>query len=161
MPPPIPPFQAFLEENRTLVYRYLTAAAGPHDADDLFQETFMAALRAYPRLADATNLRGWILTIATRKVIDAARARARRAIPMDELEDLAAPVGPAPSDGDGALWESVRSLPAKQRAAVVQRFVLDRSYGDIAEVMGSSEETVRANVYQGLQALRRRYADAS
>ena len=75
----MPPFQRFLDEHREEVYRFLVVAAGRNDADDCFQETFVSALRAYPRLTDASNLRGWILTIASRKAIDAARARGRRA----------------------------------------------------------------------------------
>ena len=73
----IPAFQTFLDEHRTVVYRFLVAAAGPNDADDCFQETFVAALRAYPKLENGDNLRAWVLAIATRKVIDAGRARNR------------------------------------------------------------------------------------
>jgi DNA-directed RNA polymerase specialized sigma24 family protein len=61
-----PPFQVFLEEQRTMVYRFLLAQVGPNDADDCFQESFLAALRAYPKVGDCSNLRGWVLTIASR-----------------------------------------------------------------------------------------------
>ena len=59
-----PPFQRFLDEQREPVWRFLVASVGREHADDCFQETFLAALRAYPRLRDAENLRGWALTIA-------------------------------------------------------------------------------------------------
>jgi DNA-directed RNA polymerase specialized sigma24 family protein len=48
----------------------------------------------------------------------------------------------------------VRSLPGKQRAAVVHRFVLDLDYRAIAERMGTSEEAARQNVRAGLRRLR-------
>ena len=89
----IPPFQSFLEEHRTVVYRFLLAQVGPNDADDCFQEAFLAALRAYPTLRDASNLRGWILTIATRKALDSGRRRQRRAIPVDDVAAAASTVG--------------------------------------------------------------------
>ena len=54
----MPPFQAFLDEHRDDVYRFLVASVGPQEADDCFQETFLAALRAYPRLRRDSNLRG-------------------------------------------------------------------------------------------------------
>ncbi len=156
----VPPFQTFLEEQRTIVYRFLLAAVGPADADDCFQETFLSALRAYPGLSDARNLRSWILTIATRKAIDAGRARARRPVPDDEAIRVAvdgrADAG-EPSlevDVSDPLWSAVRDLPPRQRAAVVHRHVLDRSYAEIAELMGCSEETARANVFQGMKKLR-------
>jgi RNA polymerase sigma factor (sigma-70 family) len=148
----LPPFSDFLDEHRGTVYRFLMAAVGPHEADDCFQDTFVAALRAYPRLTDASRLDRWILRIASRKAIDHHRAAGRRAIPSDELpERQATPSGPG---FDSDLRAAVSSLPPKQRVAVIHRHVLDRSYADVAEVMGISEEAARANVYQGVKKLR-------
>jgi RNA polymerase sigma factor (sigma-70 family) len=148
----VPPFSSFLEEHRGTVYRFLMAAVGPHEADDCFQDTFVAALRAYPRLTDGSKLDRWVLRIASRKAIDHHRAAGRRAIPSGDLPEQAAPGGRPELDGD--LRAAVASLPPKQRVAVVHRHVLDRSYADVAEVMGISEEAARANVYQGVKKLR-------
>ena len=157
----IPPFQAFLEEHRTIVYRFLLAQVGPNDADDCFQDAFLAALRAYPTLRDASNLRGWILTIATRKALDAGRRRQRQPLAVGDVADVAdVPDRSAEREvfdrlsSQNGLWQAVRELPPRQRAAVVHRFVLDRSYTDIGEAMGSTEEAARANVYQGVKKLR-------
>src|SRR6478672_11838368 len=106
----LPPFEDFMEEHRVIVYRFLMASAGPSEADDCFQETFLSALRAYPTLRDGSNLRAWVLTIATRKVIDAARARARRAVPVAEPDPGASRDEESP-DGAGPIWEAVRALP--------------------------------------------------
>src|SRR5438445_13084628 len=84
----LPPFQVFLEQNRTMVYRFLRASVGANDADDLFQDTFLAALRAYPRLRHGENLRSWVLTIATRKTIDSARSAKRRPIAVADVDAL-------------------------------------------------------------------------
>ncbi len=59
-----------------------------------------------------------------------------------------------PEPHDDALWAAVRALPPRQRIAVVHRHVLDRSYDEIAELMGCSLEAARANVYQGTKRLR-------
>ena len=170
--PELPAFSRFLEEHRTAVYAFLRASLGPDDADDCFQDTFLAALRAYPDLRDASNLRGWIFAIASRKAIDAARARARRPVavgsPVDAAE--AGPDGKGRRDGEHALpelaalgdeelWRAVRALPDRQREAVVHRFVLDRPYVEIAAAMGGTEEAARANVHQGLKRLRREWVD--
>ena len=149
----LPPFTDFLEEHKGTVYRFLMAAVGPREADDAFQETFVSALRAYPRLTDASKLDRWVLRIASRKAIDHHRATSRRAIPSGDLpEHAATPGGGAELDSD--LRAAVASLPPKQRVAVVHRHVLDRSYADVADVMGISEEAARANVYQGVKKLR-------
>ena len=154
----LPPFQALLDENRVDLYRFLLGTVGPNDADDCFQETFLGALRAYPRLRHADNLRGWLFAIAARKAIDAERARRRAPVPVERVPDRTAGREPrAAVDGTDPLWEAVRDLPPRQRVAVVHRVVLDRPYPELAEVMGSSVETARANVYQGLRRLRERW----
>jgi RNA polymerase sigma factor (sigma-70 family) len=147
----LPPFQSLVDEHGVDLHRYLVAVAGPHDGADAFQETLLAALRAYPELTSDRNLRGWLFTIAHRKVIDQARSRARRALPVAETPDI----GVHDADGsDRALWSAVAQLPPKQRSAVVQRYLLDRPYAEIAEVIGSSEEAARQNVRAGLRRLR-------
>ena len=165
----IPPFHRFLEEHRTAVYRFLVSTVGPQEADDCFQETFLSALRAYPELRHAENLRGWVLAIAARKGIDAARARGRRPRPVADVTETLAehrlaeryarqPEHPVEAS-DGLLWERVRALPDRQRVAVIHRVLLDRSYPEIASVMATSVEAARANVYQALKKLRERWPD--
>ena len=136
-----------------MVYRFLRVAVGPHDADDCFQETFMAALRAYPTLSHADALDRWLLRIASRKAIDHHRGTVRAAIPVAELPERAAQ--PETRDPvDPAVAAAVRTLPPRQRVAVVHRLVFDRSYAEVAALMGSTEETARANVSQGVRRLR-------
>ena len=150
---PVPPFQEFLDAQRATVYRFLTVAVGPHDADDCFQETFLAALRAYPRLEDGRRLDRWILRIASRKAIDHHRAGTRRAAPTGDVPERPTH-DPEPIAEDDPLWAAVRDLPPRQRVAVVHRHVLDRPYVEIAELMGISEAAARANVYQATKRLR-------
>jgi RNA polymerase sigma factor (sigma-70 family) len=155
----LPPFQRFLDMHRDTVYRYLVFAAGPQEADDAFQETFMAALRAYPGLRSAENLRGWILRIAHNKAIDAARARGRRPVPVPEPPERQEPGAAAPtSDGlDPELWSRVRELPPKQRGAVLLRFVGDLEHAQIARALDCSEEAARRNLHVGLERLRKEW----
>jgi RNA polymerase sigma factor (sigma-70 family) len=163
----LPPFQALLDAHGRDVYRFLISQVGPGDADDCYQETWLAALRAYPDLRDASNLKSWILTIAHRKVIDHARARSRRAVPVPSVVETAAdggadvlgaapPAEPVVVEEDG-LWAQVAALPDKQRTAVALRFVVDAAYVEIGNVMETSEEAARRNVHEGLKRLRREY----
>ena len=152
----LPPFQALLDAHGREIHRFLVATVGGTDADDCYQETWLAALRAYPRLRDARNLRGWIFTVAHRKAIDHLRASRRRPIPVEEV-----PERPRPSVDDGRpeLWTLVRTLPTKQRSAIALRFLADASHAQIAEVTGTSEEAARRNVHEGLKRLRTEYHD--
>ena len=149
----LPPFQRFLDENREPVYRFLVASAGPKEADDCFQETFLAALRAYPRLPDGSNLRGWVMTIAYRKAMDAHRGRRRRAEPVGEVPEVPAPDVAEP---EPELWRAVRALPNGQRGAIMLRFVADLPYSDIAASLGCTPEAARQRVGEGLKRLKER-----
>ena len=148
----LPPFEDFLDATGPTVFRFLRAAVGPSDADDVYQETFLAALRAYPTVREPDKLDRWILAIASRKAVDHHRRVSRRPIPTDDLPEAA--VGGEPALADAALWDAVKGLPPRQRVAVVHRHVLDRGYDEIAELMRCSAETARANVYQGMRRLR-------
>jgi RNA polymerase sigma factor (sigma-70 family) len=154
----LPPFQALLDAHGGDVHRFLVATVGRVDADDCYQETWLAALRAYPRLRDASNLRSWVFTIAHRKAIDQVRSRARAAVPVgapDALESGASSAEPTLPEG---IWSRVAQLPDKQRTALALRFVTDAAYAEIAAVMRTSEEAARRNVHEGLKRLRKEYA---
>jgi RNA polymerase sigma factor (sigma-70 family) len=147
----LPPFQALLDEHRADVYRFLVATAGPSDADDCFQETWISALRAYSRLRQGDNLRAWLFRIAHNKSIDAHRARGRRAVPVAAVPERAAP---PVMDRDPELWDRVRDLPTKQRTAVFCRSVLGMPYDELALLLESSEDAARRNVHEGLKRLK-------
>ncbi|HLW96901.1 MAG TPA: RNA polymerase sigma factor, partial [Solirubrobacteraceae bacterium] len=70
---PLPPFQSLLDNHSEDVWRTLRAMVGAQAAEDCFQETFLSALRAYPRLAVGSNPRAWLLTITHNKAIDHLR----------------------------------------------------------------------------------------
>ncbi len=147
-----PPFQRFLDAHRDDVWRFLVAAVGRDAADDCFQETFLSALRAYPRLRADSNLRAWILTIAHRKALDHHRARARRAVPVGTVPDVPSPE-PAARDG-GDVWARVAALPPKQRAALLLRYAGDLTHAEVAAALGCSEEAARRSAFEGLRTLR-------
>src|SRR5579872_7324501 len=117
----LPPFQVLLDRHSEDVWRLLRAMVGAQSAEDCFQETFLAALRAYPRLRPDSRPRAWLLTIAHNKAIDHLR-RARRERPTD-----AQPADEAPPRGgaDREIWGAVAALPPRQRAAVSLRFIGD------------------------------------
>jgi RNA polymerase sigma factor (sigma-70 family) len=147
----LPPFQSLLDEHRADVYRYLVVVAGPSEADDCFQETWISALRAYPTLRRGDNLRAWLFRIAHNKSVDAHRARGRRAVPVAAVPEGAAP---AEAEDDPELWARMRELPTKQRTAVFCRTVLGMAYDELAALLESSEDAARRNVHEGLKRLK-------
>ena len=143
------PFQRFLDEHREPVLAFLRAMVGHHDAEDCFQETFIAALRAYERM-DGRHPRAWVMTIARRKAIDHHRARARRPEPRGELPEI--PVTDERPDRE--VWSAVAELADGQRAAVALRYAADLPYREIGAALDCSEDAARRRVADGLAALR-------
>src|SRR3954452_22709802 len=115
----VPPFERFYESHKGEVLAFLRRRAGRDRADDLFQETFLRALRAYGRLEHGEHLRAWVLTIATNAVVDAARrGRATAELSAD----------PADEDERQSLEELpplTDDLTPKERASVVLRYGYD------------------------------------
>jgi RNA polymerase sigma factor (sigma-70 family) len=143
------PFQRVLDAHSEDVWRYLRGMVGVQAAEDCFQETFLAALRAYPRLRPDSNVRAWLLTIAHRKAIDHTRRR-RHAALAEQVERGA----PDPTGEEKAIWGAVAQLPPRQRAAVLLRFGADLPHRDIASAIGCSEEAARRSLHEGLKRLR-------
>ena len=153
----LPPFEAVLDEHGSTVLRLLHRLLGRVDADDAWQETFLSALRAYPRLRADSDVRAWLFTIAHRKAIDRFRSRSRQPLLAGAVDDLAGPQRP---DGDAdELWARVRALPPKQRLAVGYRFGADLSYADLAALLDCSEPAARRSVHEGVRTLRHQLAD--
>ena len=147
----LPPFERIVDRHGGDVWRFSVSQVGIGRADDVFQDTMLAALAAYPTLRDPDAVRSWLLRIAARKAVDRFRADARAPAPVDAPEPP--PVLP-PDAADDDLWARVRLLPEKQRQAVALRFVLDLPYADVATAMDTSVEATRRNVFEGVRSLR-------
>lgn len=144
------PFQRFYDLHAAAVWRYCVAAVGRTDAEDVFQETFFAALRAYDRRRANASGKAWVMTIAHNKAMDHHRGTGRRAVPVEALPEV--PVtDPEPEAGH---WERVRALPPKQRAALTLRYGADLSHAEVAKALGCSEDAARRSAHEGLKALR-------
>ena len=147
----IPPFERFYAETSEEIWGYLVRLLGRQAAEDAYQETFLRALRGYPKLTHARHLRAWAYTIATRVAVDERRRRAPDgAVPELAEEDSR----PAYAE----LEHLAEDLPATERAAVVLRYGYDLPYVDIAAALGSSEEAARQASSSGVRRLRRRNA---
>ncbi len=154
----LPPFQHLVDAHWRDVARLARALAGPVDGDDVAQQAWTQAYKAYPALRSATNLRGWLLTITHRCAMDAHRGRARRAVPTPD-ETLArvgdrSVAGPEAALVDDELWRRVARLPERQREAVVLKYVGDLDHPSIAAVLGTTPTMSRRLVSDGLKALR-------
>ena len=145
----IPPFETFYEAYKTEVFGFLRRRLGRDRVEDAFQDTFLKALRAYPRLAHGDHLRAWVLTIASRVVLDDVRKRK----PQGELPEVATEENWRPAFEE--LAPLTERLPPKERAAVVLRYGYDLGYDEIGAALGSTEAAARQAASAGVRRLRK------
>jgi len=143
------------------------------DAEDLVQETYLKAYRAYGGFEEGTNLRAWLYRILTNTFINNYRSKKRRPDETDieEVEDLylyrrlggleAAAAGRSAEDElldwftDAEVKEAVESLPEQFRMAVLLSDVEGFSYKEIAEILDIPIGTVMSRLHRGRKALQR------
>lgn len=154
------PFEEIVAEHGPAVLRVCRALLGPVDADDAWSETFLAAMRAYPDLRADSNVRGWLVTIAHRKVIDHVRRTGRAPRPTDDICETPSPDG-IPTPPDEALRAALAALPPKQRGAVVYHHLAGLPYAEVGELLDSSEAAARRSAADGIATLRRTYTKES
>ena len=163
---PLPlPFEQIMRRHEREIMRYLLRLSGNRDdAADLFQETWLRAYRAYPRLEHERDVRPWLYAIAVNLCRNRARdgVRRQRVIVTVDKEKLPVAVSNEDyrsiSENDGYafihLRELMSALPAKQREALQLRYFAGLDYAAIAAAMGCSQQTARANVFQAMKKLK-------
>lgn len=151
------PFEAVVARHGPTVLRVCRAVVGPTAAEDAWSETFLSALRAYPRLRPGSNVEAWLVTIAHRKALDQLRAESRRAVPTADVPERASGNG-LPGGWESDLWAALKTLPARQRATVAYHYLAGLPYAEIAAIVGGSPQAARRAAADGIAALRRCYS---
>ncbi|HXH87050.1 MAG TPA: RNA polymerase sigma factor [Gaiellaceae bacterium] len=133
---------------------YRAAYLVVHDAaaaEDIAQESFLAAVRSLDRFDRRRPFGPWLHRIVVNRAIDWSRARQLRA--EAELSDpVAAPDERGPLDG--SLLAALAELPPDHRAVIVLRHLLEYTPGEIAELLGLPRGTVNSRLRRGLDSLR-------
>ena len=156
------PFETVVAAHHAEIHRYLVRATSrPSEADDLSQETFVRAYKAYRALPPDANVRAWLFAIATNLCRNHYRAEGRRRLAMAAAAADRSERGPAWPEGEAiANQQSARidlivaALPFKQRLAFTLRKVHELDYDAIGKGLECSAESARAHVFQALKKIR-------
>jgi RNA polymerase sigma-70 factor (ECF subfamily) len=149
----LPPFWTLVEAHGDELLVHARRLAGDDQAEDVLQDALLRALRAYPRLRHARQLRAWLYRVTTSAAIDLHRSR-RREVVTDE------PPVPAVTDtyDDGAFEALIAPLPETARSALRLRFVDDLDYDGIGARLGCSTVAARQRVSTAVRTLRESFA---
>ncbi len=159
-------FRVLVDRHARIVRRLaLNILADAHEAEDVAQETFVAAWRARESWSPDARFTTWLHRIAVNKAID--RYRARRATPeshevITRLAEAAPAAAPSPDQHQALeLRESAKSLrdclarlPESQRQALTMFYFEDQDVARIARVLDTTEQAVRSLLKRGKQTLR-------
>ena len=148
----LPPFWSLVEAHGDELLVHARRVAGPEHAEDVLQDAFLRALRAYPRLRHADHLRAWLYRVTTTAAIDAHRARPREQ-PVAELPAVAVEDD---TGADGGFEALIAPLPETAREPLRLRFVEDLDYDHIAGRLGCSPQAARQRVSTAVRTLRER-----
>ncbi|HYX77241.1 MAG TPA: RNA polymerase sigma factor, partial [Gaiellaceae bacterium] len=150
-------FEGFYRKHVAEVYQYALAVLGNSaDAEDVTQQTFLNAYRAFQRGGRPTKPHNWLIKIAHNVCRMRWRQSGRRPeeVPLESAPEPAAPDHDKPSLDE--VLAALARLPFNQRAAIVMREVEDRSYAEIAEVLGVTVPAVEALLFRARGNLRAR-----
>lgn len=155
-------FEELVRRTSRMVFARCALEMGdPQRAEDLTQETFLAAWRAIRTLKEADGFRGWLLRIAQNACIDAHRrdARLRRTPPgassPEALEAVAAEAStPDAGESRERALAILRSLPEEYRLPLTLRYLGGADFESIQLQMGITPGSLRGLLNRGLQLLR-------
>ena len=151
----------------------LRMTRNPADAEDLVQETYLKAYRAFGTFQAGTNLKAWLYRILTNTFINSYRSKKRRPdeSELDEVEDLylyrrlggleAAAAGRSAEEEvldlitDDEVKQALEALPEQFRMAVLLADVEGFSYKEIAEILDIPIGTVMSRLHRGRKALQK------
>ncbi len=154
-------FEEYFRARRDAVRRTAFLLCGDWDrADDHAQAAFVALHRHWRRIRDRAALDAWVRRTLVRAVVDESRRPWRRERSVPETADPA--VAPA-TDAVATrhvLVDGLRSVPPRQRAVLVLRFLEGLDVSGTAAALGCTEGTVKSQTTHGLVTLRRVLGDA-
>jgi RNA polymerase sigma-70 factor (ECF subfamily) len=152
-----PPFDELLRLHEHEIMRLcLRLTADRQDALDLFQDIWLRAYRAYPRLSAAPNARAWLFTIATNRDRNRRRDRMRRdrIFAPEPIGDHRAAAANDPAALATHLRRSIERLPDHQRRAFVMRKLGGLNYEEIGTALDCSPAAARAHVFVALKKIK-------
>ena len=132
------------------------------EAEDAFQQTFLAAYRSLLSGVEPRHPAAWLATIARNECWGRIQQRMREPLPEGEAEGtFRDPAAAAVARADLAeLWQAIGELPAQQREALLLREFSGLSYNELAEALAISKPAVESLLFRARRRLRMRLRTA-
>jgi len=158
-----------VRQYETGVFRLVLSIVGDQaEANEITQETFIAALRALPSYQEKQSLKAWLYKIALnhsrshlrkRKVLERLRTTLTSIFQVETQKQTLPEESAIQSEKEAAVWNSLNELDERYRTVVVLRYFHELSIAEISEILSVNEGTIHSRLYNAREKLRNALKD--
>lgn len=150
-------FESFYRrEYRGVVALAFALSGSRHAAEDIAQDSFLAAHRRWEEIGRHDQPLAWLRRVVANKSASAIRRRVAEARALTRLAGRSRSVIAPLEEHDAVFWRAVRALPVRQRHVVALHYLFDLSVVDVAATLDISDGAVKAHLHKARASLARR-----
>lgn len=156
--------EMFVRQYETSVFRLAVSVVGDSaEANEITQETFIAALRSLPSYQEKQTLKAWLYTIALnqsrshlrkRKVLERLRTTLTSIFRVETEKQISPEETVIQSEKEAQIWNSLNQLDERHRTVVVLRYFHELSITEISEILAINEGTIHSRLHSAREKLR-------
>lgn len=156
--------EMFVRQYETSIFRLALSIVGdPADANEITQETFIAALRSLPSYQEKQSFKAWLYTIALnhsrshlrkRKVLERLRTTLTSIFRIETEKQVSPEELVIQSEKETQIWNSLHQLDERHRTVVVLRYFHELSVAEISEILSVNEGTIHSRLHSAREKLR-------
>jgi RNA polymerase sigma-70 factor (ECF subfamily) len=161
--------EVFVHQYETPVFRLALSIVGDAaEANEITQETFVAALRSLPRYQERQSLKAWLYRIALnqsrshlrkRKVLERLRTTLTSIFQIEAQKQTLPEESAIQNEKEAAVWHSLNQLDERYRTVVILRYFHELSIAEISEILSTNEGTIHSRLYSARETLRNALKD--
>lgn len=156
--------ESFVHQYETIIFRLALSIVGdPAEANEVTQETFIAALRSLPSYQEKQSFKAWLYTIAVnhsrnhlrkRKVLERLRTTLTGIFQIETERQIMPEEAVIQNEKEAQLWNSLNQLDEQHRTVVVLRYFHELSIAEISEILVINEGTIHSRLHNAREKLR-------
>lgn len=138
------------------------------DAEDIVQDTLMKVWSNRAEMSAVSSIEAYAMTMCRNQALDICAKKERQNISLDEkahdrtdTHSMLPDEKMAQDEGKTLVRQTIDSLPEKQRTAMLMREIEEKTYKEIAQVMGLTESDVKINIFRARKSIREHLAKIS
>jgi RNA polymerase sigma-70 factor (ECF subfamily) len=161
--------EVFVHQYETSVFRLALSIVGDTaEANEITQETFVAALRSLPRYQERQSLKAWLYRIALnqsrshlrkRRVLERLRTTLAGMFQVESQKEISPEDAAIRSEKEAQIWRALNRLEERQRTVVVLRYFHELSVAEISEILSVNEGTIHSRLHSAREKLRNALQD--